>query len=246
MEANRHDVPQLRIPPGRLALAAWLLVLSWAAGCAGLGGGPATPPGASPAEAAKHWEQAMALRQTGDYARAAQEFELAVQADPDMYHAWYMLGHTYQTMGQNDLARRAYQSGLMRAQTGPERQDYPRQQAITQLEMGLASLDQAAAPAPAPTPAPVPKSAPAKAKSGDGKGGWAVLFSSNLKADNAKRDQAMLAAKGYKAKVQTATVKGKTWHRVVVACCASKEAAQKTLAEIRKKGLGRDLSLIRP
>ena len=206
-----------------------------------------------PDSAQQSFERALSHQYSGRLEDAAKQLELAVKADPNMYHAWYMLGYVYRAMDKPDLARKAWETGLQRALIGPDREDYPRGRSLAQIRTGLASLDLEAPPkkvrAKKPGPPPgkqlKPRARPkakAKAKYSPGpKGRYAVLYSSNLKPVNAARDKKRLAALGYPATVKAIKMRGKTWHRVWVGCCSTKGAAQKLAIALRKKGIGKGM-----
>jgi cell division septation protein DedD/Mrp family chromosome partitioning ATPase len=58
-----------------------------------------------------------------------------------------------------------------------------------------------------------------------GDGGWGLHLSSFVSATDAEADRAKLVSRGYSAVVREATIKGKTWYRVVVGYFDSRAAA---------------------
>lgn len=202
--------------------------------------------------APRHWERAMEYRKAGDLAKSARELELAVRADPDMYHAWYMLGLTYKALGDKRRARAVWQLGAIRAENGPERKDYPRLKALAQIRAGLMSLSPPAGRQlrrPKPTAKQRKAAAKARAKtrrSAASGGGWAVLFSSNLRPTNARSDLARLKRLGYRASIKVHRLRGKKWYRVWVGCCTSRAKARALAHRLKRRGIGRDLTVMRP
>lgn len=196
--------------------------------------------------APKYWEQAMAYRQAGDLPAAAQELEKAVRADPEMYHAYYMLGLIYRNLGLTEKAKKTWERGVDKARVGLERKDYPRERALAQMRAGLAGLT----PPPEPSQVqsrelkPRPPAAPSAAKPRSGE--WAVLYSSNLEARHAARDKARLDAMGLETMLQTVWLKKKKWHRVWVGCCGSRAQARTQLLSLRARGIKGQLTVMKP
>lgn len=232
-----------RLPLAALALiAAWLL-----ASCAGY-----VPQGGEEVGKA-HYQRHLAFRAQNQLDKAALELELAVKADPQMYHAYYQLGMIYQSQGQAEKARVTWERGLAEARTGPERGDYSRVKAQAEMESALASLDPLppllppgpayTPPPPRPAAKPKPKaSAPSRAKipAGAVTGPYAVLVSSNLNQSSALADQKRLSSHGYPASVTAhKDKKGKTWHRVWAGCCSGQDKAKALAATLKKKGLAK-------
>jgi len=226
-----------------VALVALLLGL---VGCAGKEA-PAVA-GPDDAKALAHYDKALTMKAANEADAAARELQRALQADPDLYQAYYQLGLIYQDSGQPEVARRVWQTGVGRATVGPERPDYPRERAVAEMRAALAGLEAApplieAPPAQSPLPPPVaaPTAEPAAATGGQ----WAVLFSSNLKKVSADGDVSLLKAKGFSASVKKVKLKGKTWLRVVAACCTSKDQARENLRKIQQATGRKGLSLIK-
>ena len=196
------------------------------------------PPKVQPAAAQAHWEAALDLKAKGRLEEAAARLEQALVLDPNLYHGYYQLGLIRQELGQEDQARQIWMRGLSMARTGPDRADYPRQRAIGQLEAALTSLGPP--PALAPPPAKGKTKAKTASRSGPASGGYAVLFSSNLKKSNAFKDKTRLNAKGHQVTIRLhKDAKGRVWHRVWVGCCTSRAAALKLAATMARQGLGR-------
>ncbi len=242
--------------PGALAVltlfgAVWLLT-----SCAGY-----VPQGGEDVGKA-HYQRHLSFRAQNQLDKAALELELAVKADPQMYHAYYQLGLIYQSLGQPEKARLTWERGLAQARSGPDRPDYPRVKSIAEMETALASLEELPPllpPTPAYTP-PAPRPAaktkaklniqsPARWGRTPGKpasGSYAVLVSSNLSKTAALGDRKRLAAHGYSASVTTyKDKKGKTWHRVWVGCCSGHDKAQALAATLKKKGLARGAEVMK-
>jgi cell division protein FtsN len=202
---------------------------------------------------AKHWEQSMAYKRAGDLNNAAISMENAIKADPNMYQAYYQLGRIYYDMGQKDQARRVWRVGLARAKGGPDRRDYPRQRAMAEMQAALAAVQPKPAPKPAPqpkampepTPLPEPKPEPAEAPMAPAPepamqaGDYAVLYSSNLNKSYAVRDVNNLESMGMSAEIRSAVVRGRTFHRVLVGCCTTKEEAGFIQQKLMSKGVNR-------
>ena len=206
----------------------------------------------TPDSAPRHWERAMEYRKAGDLAHSAEELELAVRADPDMYHAWYMLGLTYKALGDLKRAKAVWQLGAIRAENGPERKDYPRQKALAQMRAGLMSLSPPAGRRLRRSkPSAQKRKTAAKARgkvkpSAKASRGWAVLFSSNLRPVNARRDAARLKRLGYRASIKPHRLRGKKWYRVWVGCCTSRAKARALAHRLERRGIGRGLTVMRP
>jgi tetratricopeptide (TPR) repeat protein len=197
--------------------------------------------------AAEHWDKAMAFRADGQLDKAQSELELAIKIDPNMYQAYYQLGLIYKEQGQDFLAAEVWKRGLEKARSGPEREDYPRQRAIAQMDAALTGLraDSQATSAPGGQTRTRTGAAPARTGSAATAGGrYAVLYSSNLNPSYAQRDRGILASQGFAAEVKTAQVKGRTWHRVWAGCCSNRAGAQALAARMRAKGLGGDLTVM--
>jgi tetratricopeptide (TPR) repeat protein len=187
----------------------------------------------------------MAFRADGQLDKAQSELELAIKIDPNMYQAYYQLGLIYKEQGQDFLAAEIWKRGLEKARTGPEREDYPRQRAIAQMDAALTGLRADSQAAPAPGAQTRTGAAPSRTGSAaPGRGRYAVLYSSNLNPSYAQRDRAILASQGFAAEVKTARVKGRTWHRVWAGCCTNRAGAQTLAARMRAKGLGGDLTVM--
>ncbi|MFH1059235.1 MAG: SPOR domain-containing protein [Pseudomonadota bacterium] len=248
----------------------WPALLVWALIWAGLGltHGCAIPQGPQGDEAVGrvHYNRAMAFGQAHQLDKAARELELAVQSDPGLYYAYHQLGLVYEAMGRKAEAVRTWQQGLTVAKAGPERGEYPRAQAVAEMQSAVARLTAPPPPPPmlAPPPTPVqspalaagPKPAPRvktspvgasrdSASSKGAKHGYAVLYSSNSKRASAQSDVKKLKARGYSASLSTHKAKGKTWHRVVVGCCGDEKKARALAAELKKKGLAKKPEVIR-
>lgn len=227
--------------------AAWLL-----AACAGY-----VPQGGEEVGKA-HYQRHLSFRAQNQLDKAALELELAVKADPQMYHAYYQLGMIYQSLGQTEKARVAWERGLAEAKSGPDRGDYSRVKAQAEMESALASLDPLPPlmpPTPAYTPPPPRPAAKTKPKSpsrgikipsGSVTGPYAVLVSSNMKQSSAAADQKRLASHGYPASVTTyKDKKGKTWYRVWAGCCSGHDKAKALAATLKKKGLARSPEVLK-
>lgn len=216
-----------------------------------------------PAVARAHYNRAMAFGHSHNLERASQELELAVKDDPNMYFAYYQLGLVYEAMGRRDLAREAWDKGLLVARKGPDRADYPRAQAVAEMESAIARLEPEPLPPlpmaqalripvapPAYEPPPKPKFRTSKvsaSKSHGGKShGYAVLLSSNQKKSSAQADLTRIKGKGYSAKLTAhKDKKGKVWHRVVVGCCTTKVKAQALAHALKKKGLAKSPQVVK-
>ncbi|MBC7289199.1 MAG: SPOR domain-containing protein [Armatimonadetes bacterium] len=106
-------------------------------------------------------------------------------------------------------------------QRGPETQAQPSRPAPT------------ASPAPGPasqTPAPQPQQPQPPASS------WVATAGSYRDRANADQVAAALSAKGLDATVQSVTLRGETFHRVVVGPFASREDAEKASAQVKYSG----------
>ena len=238
-----------------LRIIGWLGVLACLglfSACAGynefVGAAPPGPAGGAALSATQHWDKAMEYRAKGNLRQAATELEQAIKADPNMYHAYYQLGVTYRMLGEMDKARDIWQKGISLASAGPERTDYPKSKAIGQMQAALSALQSPAAAASAEKPfkaTSIQAKAPGKVKPGSLTGPYAVLFSSSLNPKYAKADQARLAKLGYQATIKEHKIKGKSWHRVWVGCCSGHDKAKQMAAEMRKKGLKSDLTVMR-
>lgn len=243
MPTASHKAPRLFRPAALVVAAAWLL-----ASCAGY-----IPQGGEEVGKA-HYQRHLTFRAQNQLDKAALELELAVKADPQMYHAYYQLGLIYQSQGQAEKARVTWERGLAEARSGPERGDYPRVKAQAEMETALASLDPLPPllpPGPAytpPPPRPAAKTKPrpsapsrgVKIPSGALTGAYAVLVSSNLAKSSAVAEQKRLASHGYPASVTThKDKKGKTWHRVWAGCCSGQDKARALAATLKKKGLAK-------
>lgn len=241
------------LPLPVLAAALLLAALSLCAGCA-------LPQGVQGDQAVgrAHYNRAMAFGHANQLDKAARELELAVQSDPGLYYGYYQLGLVYEAQGRRSEAISTWQRGINAAKNTDDRGEYPRAQAIAEMQSAQARLTAPLPPPPAPAPIPVetplysaPKPAPrvktsaisagggkSSAKSSGQRSGYAVLFSSNQGKKSAQADQARLKAKGYSATLSTHKDKnGKTWHRVVVGCCGDEKKARALAAELKKKGL---------
>jgi tetratricopeptide (TPR) repeat protein len=231
----------------RTALASTVLALALAAspGCAWLKSltGADQPP---PAACYGPYNQAMVLRAEGHPAQAAAKLEEALAADPNLYPAYYHLGLAYLDLGQEDKARQAWSRGATAARQGPDRPDYDRQRAVAEMTAALAGLAQRGAPDQAPPRKPESAQA-ASPESERGPGGdWAVLFSSNLEPRHAMQDQRRLEKMGYAVTVRPHQLGGRTWHRVWVGCCTSREEARGLKARLSGRAGGADLAVMRP
>ncbi|MFZ5584495.1 MAG: SPOR domain-containing protein [Thermodesulfobacteriota bacterium] len=241
------------------------VTLLWAG--LGLVSGCAMPQGPQGDEAVgrAHYNRAMAFGQAHQLDKAARELELAVQSDPGLYYGYHQLGLVYEAMGRKAEAVRVWQQGLSVAKSGPERAEYPRAQAVAEMQSAVARVT-APPPPPAMAPPPIPVQSPAlaagpkpapkvktsslgasraSASAKPAKHGYAVLFSSNAKKASAESDVKKLKAKGYAATLSTHQAKGKTWHRVVVGCCGDEKKARALAAELKKKGLAKSPEVIR-
>lgn len=248
----------------------WLTLIATALLWAGLGiiPGCAVPQGPQGDEAVGrvHYNRAMAFGHANQLDKAARELELAVQSDPGLYYGYHQLGLVYEAMGRKADAVRAWQQGLSVAKSGQERAEYPRAQAVAEMQSAVARVTAPPPPPPAMAPPPIPVESPALAagpkpaprvktssvgasrSSASGKSakhGYAVLFSSNAKKASAQSDVKKLKAKGYAATLSTHQAKGKTWHRVVVGCCGDEKKARALAAELKKKGLAKSPEVIR-
>ncbi len=230
-----------------------LAALALAPGCAFFQAHPG--PTTDQMKAIEHWNNAMALRAAGEEDRVAEELSKAINADPNMYQAYYHLGLAYQVLGQPDKARQAWMQGITRARSGPERKDYPRSRALAEMQAALAGLEARRGPEergltelkPPAKPAPKPASKPAApAMRAMINGNYAVLYSSNLKPVSARRDLKRLVAMGYKTEVRTRKEKGRTWHRVWVGCCTTRARAMRLRAELMKKAPRKGLAVMQP
>ncbi|KIX12042.1 SPOR domain-containing protein [Dethiosulfatarculus sandiegensis] len=205
-----------------------------------------TDPAPEESLALKHWNQGLQFRAEGQLESAAAELERAIKADRSMYQAYYQLGLVYKDLNQPDLARQAWQYGLEEARKSPDRPEYPKEQAIAEMQAALTGLEHRPVETPIePKPAP-PKPGP-KVKKPVKAGNYAVLYSSNLKESNARKDFIRLKSMGYETMIkQHKDSKGRTWHRVWAGCCQSRDKALRLARSMRKKGLKSDLTVMRP
>ncbi len=241
-----------------LAALAGVLVLA----LLGLGGGCAvlSPQGVQGDQAVgrAHYNRAMAFGHAHQLDKAARELELAVQSDPGLYYGYYQLGLVYEAQGRKMEAITTWQRGIEAARNTEDRRDYPRAQAIAEMQSAQARLTMPPTPPPPPIPVetplysapkPAPKvktSALSGSRSGSHKSGYAVLFSSNQQKKSAEADVSRLKAKGFSASVSThKDKKGKVWHRVVVGCCGDEKKAKSLAAELKKKGLAKKPEVIK-
>lgn len=205
---------------------------------------------------AAYYQRAMNFMAGKMYPQAVTDFQRAITADQDMYQAYYQLGRVYQAQGKAEHARRIWVAGLAKAQSAPERKDYPRARAIAELRAALAGNGHAASAAP-PRAAMRPMAKPpikttaapppvAKRPAASHGGSWAVLVSSNLKRSSAEGDVRRLKAKGYKATIKTHRARGRTWHRVWVGCCTSFTVAKKRARSLNASGLARGAAAMKP
>jgi len=192
----------------------------------------------------QHFNLAMSYRAEGQLSQAAAELEKALEADQYNYSAWYHLGLAYRDLGRTDQARQTWEKGIVLARKGPARMDYDRDRAIAEMTAGLAGLEGRPAGAK-PQGTPSKAGGKAYARGGAVTGPYAVLYSSNLQPRHAQADKARLAKLGYPAMVKTHSLKGKVWHRVWVGCCTGYTRAKALLASLRKRGVGRDLVVMR-
>ncbi|KMY65748.1 hypothetical protein AAU61_20110 [Desulfocarbo indianensis] len=191
----------------------------------------------------QHFNLAMSYRAEGQLSQAAAELEKALAEDQYNYSAWYQLGLAYRDLGQTDQARQTWERGIVLARKGPVRMDYDRDRAIAEMTAALAGLE--GRPAGKPRGASAKAGGKAYAKGGAVTGPYAVLYSSNLEMRHAQADKAKLAKLGYPAMVKTHNLSGKVWHRVWVGCCTGYSRAKALLAGLRKRGVGRDLVVMR-
>lgn len=198
----------------------------------------------------QHFNLAMSYRAEGQLDLAAAELEKALAVDQYNYAAWYHLGLAYKDLGKVDGARQTWEKGIITARKGPMRADYDRSRAVAEMSAALAALDGRGSAARRPPPKARSKSK-YKTKTKAAKrparrtGPYAVLYSSNLNPRYAKADRAKLIRLGYQAKITTHNIRGKKWHRVWVGCCSGYARAKSTKAALRKRGLGRDLVVMR-
>jgi tetratricopeptide (TPR) repeat protein len=200
----------------------------------------------------QHFNMAMSYRAEGQMDMAAAELEKALAADKYNYAAWYHLGLAYKDLGKIDSARQTWEKGIVTARRGPIRSDYDRSRAIAEMTAALAGLN-GRGPIGRPL-APPPKAraktkykskAKAARRTAPRTGSYAVLYSSNLNPRNASKDRDKLIRLGYQAIVKTHNLRGKVWHRVWVGCCTGYTQARGTMAALRKRGIGRDLVVMR-
>ncbi len=196
----------------------------------------------------QHFNMAMSYRAEGQLDLAAAELEKALVADQYNYAAWYHLGLAYKDLGKIDAARQTWEKGIVTARKGPVRSDYDRSRAVAEMTAALSGLNGRG---------PVSKRPPAKARSKSKSkskaskrsarrsGPYAVLYSSSLNPRYAKSDRGKLVRMGYQAKVKAHKIRGKVWHRVWVGCCTGYSQARGTMAALRKRGVGRDLVVMR-
>ncbi len=247
--------PKPSLPLAALASALLLALLGLGAGCAAL-----TPQGVQGDQAVgrAHYNRAMAFGHAHQLDKAARELELAVQSDPGLYYGYYQLGLVYEAQGRKMEAITTWQRGIEAARNTEDRRDYPRAQAIAEMQSAQARLTMPPTPPPPPIPVetplysapkPAPKvktSALSGSRSGSHKSGYAVLFSSNQQKKSAEADVSRLKAKGFSASVSThKDKKGKVWHRVVVGCCGDEKKAKSLAAELKKKGLAKKPEVIK-
>ena len=245
----------------KLALTSLLVLLvGLLASCSWFKSGPkpATP---QPPSAAEHWESAMTYKKAGNFAMAAVELERAIRIDPNMYQAYYNLGMVYADMGQNMQAMRVWRAGLEKARTGPDRLDYPRAKAISEIQTARAALqDKMIAqtkPKPLPTPkiepapvapkplTPVPAPAPPAAAPKQPKGKYGVLYASYKRKATAAKVVNKLKARDLPASVRQAKVKGKRYYRAVVGCCTTRTNAKKILRRMQKMGYKENMIIMK-
>ncbi len=250
------SMPKPSLLPAALASALLLAALSLGAGCAVL-----NPQGVQGDQAVgrAHYNRAMAFGHAHQLDKAARELELAVQSDPGLYYGYYQLGLVYEAQGRTMEAISTWQRGIEAAKNTEDRRDYPRAQAIAEMQSAQARLTMPPTPPPPPAipvetplysaPKPAPKvktSALSTSRSAKAKGGYAVLFSSNQQKKSAEADVSRLKAKGYSASLSTyKDKKGKVWHRVVVGCCGDEKKAKSLAAELQKKGLAKKPEVIK-
>jgi cell division septation protein DedD len=196
--------------------------------------------------ALKHWNQGLQYRAEGELESAAAELERAIKADRSMYQAYYQLGLVYKDLKQPELARQAWEYGLEEARKSPDRPEYPKEQAIAEMQAALTGLE--SRPKETPLEPEPKKSKPEhQMKKTVESGAYAVLFSSNLKESNARKDFIRLKSMGYETMIkQHKDSKGRIWHRVWVGCCQTRDKALRLARSMRKKGLKSDLTVMRP
>lgn len=226
-----------------------LLILAFTPACAWL-----SPGGVGKQTALsgyQHFNMAMSYKAEGQMDLAAAELEKAIAADQYNYAAWYHLGLAYKDLGKIDSARQTWEKGIVTARKGPMRADYDRSRAVAEMTAALAGLNGRGIGRPMSPPPKAgykPKSkarAKAAKRSARWTGPYAVLYSSNLNPRYAKSDRAKLIRMGYQAKITTHNIGGKKWHRVWVGCCSGYSRARGTMAALRKRGVGRDLVVMR-
>jgi cell division septation protein DedD len=163
-----------------------------------------------------------------------------------MYQAYYQLGLVYKDLKQPELARQAWEYGLEEARKSPDRPEYPKEQAIAEMQAALTGLE--SRPKETPLEPEPKKSKPEhQMKKTVESGAYAVLFSSNLKESNARKDFIRLKSMGYETMIkQHKDSKGRIWHRVWVGCCQTRDKALRLARSMRKKGLKSDLTVMRP
>lgn len=198
----------------------------------------------------QHFNMAMSYRAEGQMEMAAAELEKALAADQYNYAAWYHLGLAYKDLGKTDNARQTWEKGIVTARKGPVRSDYDRSRAVAEMTAALAGLN-----GRGPIGRPLAPTAKAKTKykskaksaklSAPRTGSYAVLYSSNINQRNAQSDRAKLISLGYPAVIKTHNLSGKVWHRVWVGCCTGYVQAAGVKAALRKRGIGRDLVVMR-
>jgi tetratricopeptide (TPR) repeat protein len=200
----------------------------------------------------QHFNMAMSYRAEGQMDLAAAELEKALAADQYNYAAWYHLGLAYKDLGKVDSARQTWEKGIVTARKGPMRADYDRSRAVAEMTAALAGLNgrgRLGRQISPPPKARAKKKSKSKTKSAKRSarrtGPYAVLYSSNLNPRNARSDRAKLIRMGYQAKITTHNIRGKKWHRVWVGCCSGYSQARGTMAALRKRGVGRDLVVMR-
>ena len=197
----------------------------------------------------QHFNLAMSYRAEGQLDLAAAELEKALAVDQYNYAAWYHLGLAYKDLGKVDGARQTWEKGIVTARKGPMRADYDRSRAVAEMTAALAALDGRGSAVRRPPKARSKSKYKTKAKAAKRParrtGPYAVLYSSNLNPRYARADRAKLIRLGYQAKITTHHIRGKLWHRVWVGCCSGYARAKGTKAALRKRGLGRDLVVMR-
>ncbi len=59
-------------------------------------------------EAALHYQEGVSLYKKRSYSKAVEEFEKAIEINPDYKEAYYLLGYAYYKEGKMDLSREAF------------------------------------------------------------------------------------------------------------------------------------------